>query len=212
MPSSPGFAARDVRISSQGESASLQVDALTVRGAGASSPNVTGRLSFAAGADVEMTGKLAFDNATDANSVGCRQGRTFFADAAGAGIAVTNGTALAGSVDVDARSIVVASRSAVTDLGSTANIDARSNRLGLNDGTTDNAGFIRAGGIRLSASEKITSRIAAPTATSPTTGRVSRRARPASRSSPTASPRPSRSSSTGVRPIRRAASSRAKHS
>lgn len=147
--------ARDVRISSQGEAASMQIDALTVRGAGASSPNVTGQLSFAAGGDVEMTGKLSFDNASDANSIRVSAGRGFFADAAGAGIAITNGSALAGSVEIDARSIVVASRTAATELGSLTDIDDRNDRLGQNDGTADNGGFIRAGSIRLSASEKI---------------------------------------------------------
>jgi filamentous hemagglutinin family protein len=149
------LASRDVTISSQGESGSMQVDALTVRGAGAGNPNVTGRLTLAAGGDVEMTGRLAFDSATAANSVRVSAGDSFFADAAGAGIAVTNGSALAGSVDIEARSIVIASRGAAGELGSINNIDDRSDRLGQNDGTADNAGFVRADGIRLSASEKI---------------------------------------------------------
>lgn len=149
------LAGRDISISAQGEAGTMQIDALTVRGAAASNPNVTGRLSFSAAGNVEMTGRLAFDTATDANSVRVSSGGTFFADAAGAGIAVTNGTALTGSIDIDADAIIVASRTAQTDLASLTDTDARNDRLGQNDGTEDSAGFLRAGGIRLSASDRI---------------------------------------------------------
>jgi hypothetical protein len=59
-------------------------------------------------------------------------------------------------VEIDARSITIASRAAAGELGSLNNIDDRSDRLGRNDGAApDNGGFLRASGIRLSASERI---------------------------------------------------------
>jgi filamentous hemagglutinin family protein len=140
-----------VAAETQPDNAVLRVETLNVRQAA-----VTRSLNLTSSGDVEMVGRLAYENAGADDAVRVSAARAFTADTAGAGIAVTNGQgALTGSIDIDARSITVASAQARTDLGSAANIAARDARLGTVNGAVDEAGFLQAGGIRLAASERI---------------------------------------------------------
>ena len=149
--------ARDVRISGQGENATMQIDALTVRGAASgTSFNVGNSLTLASSGDVEMIGRLSFENAGDTNLLRISSGRTFFADNAGAGIAVTGqGAAPGGRLEIDGRSIIVAGRGALADLATATDVRSRDERLGTNDAGVDNGGFLRAGSIRLAAADRI---------------------------------------------------------
>jgi hypothetical protein len=148
---------RDLRISGQGENATMQVEGLNLRGAGSgTSFNVRDTLTLASTGDVSITGKLAIENAGDGNVVRVSSSRGVFADTAGGGISITNGSgALTGRVELEGRQVVVASQAALADLQSAPDAEARSERLSRNDGAIDNGGFIRAGAIRLSAAERI---------------------------------------------------------
>lgn len=149
------FAARDISFRG-GEGATVGIDALTVRGADASTPNVAGRLLIVGDGDVNLVGLLDFVDAGSGNSVGILAGEAFLATVPGGGISVTGaGGALTGSVDIEAPSIIVASQDAVNDLAAAGSIEARDERLGQNDGPDDRGGYIRAGGITLTASERI---------------------------------------------------------
>jgi filamentous hemagglutinin family protein len=148
--------ARELRITGQGENA-MQIDALTVRGPGSgTSFNVRDTLTIANSGDVEVVGRLSFENASDSNIVRVSAGRDFIADTAGGGISVTGtGGSPAGQVQIEGRRIDIATRAALTDLDGAADVKARDERLGRNDGDPQEGGFVRAGAIRLTASERI---------------------------------------------------------
>jgi hypothetical protein len=151
------IAAQNVTVSGQGENASMRIDTLTVRGAGSASGfNVRDTLTLSSSGSVEMIGRLSVENGGEGNMVRVNAGRDFFADIAGAGISVTNAAgALTGRVEIQARDVIIASRSAQADLAGISDIEGRSDRLSRNEGSTDVAGFIRAGAIRLAARDRI---------------------------------------------------------
>ncbi len=151
------FTARDLRITGQNGTGTLQVDTVTLRGAGAGTTyNVRDTLTINGSGDIEFVGKLAIENAGEGNVVRVAAGRGIFADAAGAGVSVTDGAgALTGRVELEGRDVIVASRAARDALELAPDVDERDERLGENDGAVDEGGFVRAGTIRIAATDRI---------------------------------------------------------
>jgi hypothetical protein len=147
------FAASNISFNSA--AGTLKVDELTVRGAAASTPNVTGELAIRSAGGIDLVGGVAMQDASSANALRFTASGGFFADAASGSIAVTNGSALAGSITIEAQSIVVASKAAAADVAAMETIDARNERLGQNDGPTNDAGYIRADTVTLAAADRI---------------------------------------------------------
>ncbi|SMF70825.1 beta strand repeat-containing protein [Allosphingosinicella indica] len=147
------LAARD--ISFTGDGSGLSIEALDIRGANADNPNVTGRLSIADAGDVELVGAVRFNNASADNVLSIGSGQRFFLDVGSGSVWMTNGNALAGTFQVQARSILMSSRAAAADLAGLNTIAARNERLGRNDGPVNLDGYVRAGAIRLAAVDGI---------------------------------------------------------
>jgi hypothetical protein len=167
--------ARDVLISGAGQNATMQVEALTLRGAGSGTTyNVRDTLTLASGGDIRFTGRLAIETAGESNIVRVTSGRTVLADISGGGISVTNAAgALTGRVELEGRDIVVASQQAIADIQSAPDAEARRNgsaRMTGRPRMAASSGPARSGSPRASASS---SRTAAPIAAIRTTARVS---------------------------------------
>ena len=148
------LASRDISFTSGGGEG-VRVEALDIRGANASDPNVTGRLSISAAADVDLVGAVRFNNASADNELSIISGQRFFLDTESGSVWMTDGTALAGTFHVQARTILMSSRAAAADLANATTIGARNDRLGRNDGAMNLDGYVRAGAIVLAAADGI---------------------------------------------------------
>ena len=149
------FAASNISFNATAGGAALRVEELTIRGSGSNASNVGAELAIRSGGGIDLVGAVAMQDAYSANALRFTASGGFFVDAASGSIAVTNGGALAGSLAIEARSIVAASRDAATGASAMATIDARNRRLGQNDGPANDAGYIRAGAVTLSAADRI---------------------------------------------------------
>jgi len=145
-------------------SGTLTIDTLTATGSGAGTsggvPNGTiagpaGLLAFA-GDTIEVVGPLQLTNALSTDRLLLAAvGRLSVTVPAGSIAVLDNAGSLAGTLGLRGDTIFVGTSKAASDVAVASDVVARTDRLGINDGTATNAGYVRANALELVGGQSI---------------------------------------------------------
>ncbi len=157
------FSAGDVTISAlSGASgpANIVIGDLAIAAGDGSAPNIgnigsAGGLFINASGDIDVAGAMALANAGAGNVIGLSAGSSIRLDIVSGSIEARNaGGGLGGAIELAATRIEALSASALADITG-ASISAISTRLGQNDGAANDAGYLAASAITLTADQAL---------------------------------------------------------